>query len=45
MVSGVDLGDFGRDMVERQVRKRFAVLVEPAKDGQLGPPQDARPGT
>ena len=31
MVDGADLGDFGRDMVERQVRKRFAVLVEPAK--------------
>ncbi len=31
MVHGADLGDFGRDMVERQVQKRVAVLVEPAK--------------
>jgi len=31
MVDGADLGDLGRDMVERQVRKRYAVLVEPAK--------------
>ncbi|MGZ5415850.1 MAG: pyridoxamine 5'-phosphate oxidase family protein [Nocardioides sp.] len=31
MVNGADLGDLGRDMVERQVRKRFAVLVEPAR--------------
>jgi PPOX class probable F420-dependent enzyme len=31
MVDGADLGDFGRDQVERQVRKRFAVLVEPTK--------------
>ena len=31
MADGADLGDLGRDMVERQVRKRYAVLVEPAK--------------
>ena len=31
MVGGADLGDLGRDMVERQVRKRLAVLVEPGK--------------
>lgn len=31
MVHGADLGDLGRDMVERQVRKRWAVLVEPSK--------------
>ena len=31
MANGADLGDLGRDMVERQVRKRYAVLVEPAK--------------
>jgi PPOX class probable F420-dependent enzyme len=31
MVNGMDLGDVGRDMVERQVQKRVAVLVEPAK--------------
>ena len=31
MVDGADLGDLGRDMVERQVRKRYAVLVEPSK--------------
>lgn len=31
MVGGADLGDLGRDMVERQVRKRYAVLVEPSK--------------
>ncbi len=31
MVDGADLGDLGRDMVERQVCKRYAVLVEPDK--------------
>ena len=31
MVDGADLGDLGRDRVERQVQKRVAVLVEPAK--------------
>jgi PPOX class probable F420-dependent enzyme len=31
MVGGADLGDLGRDMVERQVQKRYAVLVEPSK--------------
>jgi PPOX class probable F420-dependent enzyme len=31
MVDGADLGDLGRDAVERQVRKRFAVLVQPTK--------------
>jgi nitroimidazol reductase NimA-like FMN-containing flavoprotein (pyridoxamine 5'-phosphate oxidase superfamily) len=31
MVNGADLGELGRDLVERQVGKRVAVLVEPAK--------------
>lgn len=31
MVDGMDLGDIGRDVVERQVRKRVAVLVQPTK--------------
>jgi PPOX class probable F420-dependent enzyme len=31
MAAGMDLGDLGRDMVEKQVRKRWAVLVEPTK--------------
>ncbi len=31
MVDGADLGDLGRDLVERQVKKRYAVLVEPTK--------------
>lgn len=31
MVHGADLGDLGRDMVERQVSKRWAVVVEPVK--------------
>jgi general stress protein 26 len=31
MVNGADLGDLGRDLVERQVRKRYAVIVEPAR--------------
>ena len=31
MVHGADLGDLGRDLVERQVRKRYAVVVEPGK--------------
>lgn len=31
MAAGMDLGDLGRDLVEKQVRKRWAVLVEPTK--------------
>ena len=31
MAHGMDLGDLGRDMVERQVQKRVAVLVEPTR--------------
>lgn len=31
MVHGADLGDLGREMVERQVSKRWAVVVEPIK--------------
>ena len=31
MSGGVDLGDFGREIVEKQVRKRVAVLVTPHK--------------
>jgi hypothetical protein len=31
MAGGADLGDLGRDLVERQVSKRYAVLVEPVK--------------
>ena len=31
MAGGADLGDLGRDIVEKQVRKRVAVLVTPAK--------------
>ncbi len=31
MSGGVDLGDFGRDIVEKQVQKRVAVLVTPTK--------------
>lgn len=31
MVHGADLGDLGREMVERQVSKRWAVVVEPVK--------------
>lgn len=31
MVDGADLGDIGRDEVERQVRKRVAVVVAPGK--------------
>lgn len=31
MVDGADLGDIGRDEVERQVRKRVGVVVVPAK--------------
>lgn len=31
MAGGADLGDLGRDLVERQVRKRVAVLVEPSR--------------
>jgi PPOX class probable F420-dependent enzyme len=29
MAGGADLGDLGRDLVERQVSKRYAVIVEP----------------
>ncbi len=29
MAGGVDLGDFGREQVERQVRKRYGVVVTP----------------
>jgi PPOX class probable F420-dependent enzyme len=31
MVDGADLGDIGRDEVERQVRKRVGVVVVPSK--------------
>ena len=31
MSGGVDLGDLGRDIVEKQVRKRVAVVVTPTK--------------
>ena len=31
MAHGADLGDLGREMVERQVSKRWAVIVEPVK--------------
>ena len=31
MSGGADLGDFGRDIVEKQVQKRVAVLVTPTK--------------
>ena len=31
MAGGADLGDLGRDLVERQVKKRYAVVVEPTK--------------
>jgi PPOX class probable F420-dependent enzyme len=31
MAGGVDLGDFGRQEVERQVKKRYAVVVTPTK--------------
>jgi PPOX class probable F420-dependent enzyme len=31
MVDGADLGDIGRDEVERQVRKRVAVVVVPSR--------------
>jgi len=31
MAGGADLGELGRDLVERQVRKRYAVVVEPLK--------------
>lgn len=31
MAHGADLGDLGREMVERQVSKRWAVVVEPVK--------------
>jgi PPOX class probable F420-dependent enzyme len=31
MSGGVDLGDLGREIVERQVQKRVAVLVTPTK--------------
>jgi PPOX class probable F420-dependent enzyme len=31
MAGGADLGDLGRDLVERQARKRVGVVVEPDK--------------
>ena len=31
MAHGADLGDLGREIVERQVSKRWAVVVEPVK--------------
>jgi PPOX class probable F420-dependent enzyme len=31
MAGGADLGDFGREVVEKQVRKRVAVVVTPSK--------------
>ena len=31
MAGGADLGDLGRDIVEKQVRKRVAVVVTPTK--------------
>ena len=31
MSGGVDLGDLGRDIVEKQVKKRVAVIVTPTK--------------
>ena len=31
MAKGVDLGDFGREHVERQVKKRYGVVVTPTK--------------
>lgn len=31
MAHGADPGDLGREMVERQVSKRWAVVVEPSK--------------
>jgi len=31
MAKGVDLGDFGREQVERQVKKRYGVVVTPTK--------------
>lgn len=31
MVDGADLGDIGRDEVERQVKKRVGVVVEPTR--------------
>ena len=31
MVNGDDLGDFGRATVEKQVQKRYAVLITPTK--------------
>jgi PPOX class probable F420-dependent enzyme len=31
MSGGADLGDLGRDIVEKQVRKRVAILVTPTK--------------
>jgi PPOX class probable F420-dependent enzyme len=31
MAHGADLGDLGREMVERQVSKRWGVVVEPVK--------------
>jgi len=31
MAKGVDLGDFGREQVERQVKKRYGVVVTPTR--------------
>jgi PPOX class probable F420-dependent enzyme len=31
MVGGHDLGDFGRETVEKQVQKRYAVIITPTK--------------
>ena len=31
MSGGVDLGDFGREIVEKQVQKRVAIIVTPTK--------------
>ncbi len=31
MANGVDLGDFGREVVEKQVKKRYGVVVTPTK--------------
>ena len=43
MAGGVDLGDFGDEIVEKQARKRVGIVVEPVEGRQLGPPQDGRP--
>ena len=31
MAGGVDLGDFGDEIVEKQARKRVGIVVEPQK--------------